>query len=143
MELIINALVENLLEIVSALAITAIGAAGTWLAAKIAQAKNLGNIQAATEEATLRAQETVKELQQTMVDGLKAAAADGKLTADEIESLRARVVELTLAKMSTAAINILNAAGVDLSALIIGKAEAVISDGKLMIGNFPAEETKV
>ena len=129
-EAIIPVIIENLVEIVTAAAITAIGVAGSWALSKLGQSKKLGTIAAATDEAIAAAQITVGELQQTVVDDLKAAAADGKLTPEEIHTLAVALVDGAMAKMSTPACNVLNAAGVDVVALIKGAGEDWISQIK-------------
>ena len=74
-----------MVQIVSTLLITLIGVMGAWLTAQIAKRHELASIHAAQQEVITAAQITVGELQQTVVDGLKAARKDGKLTKSEIE----------------------------------------------------------
>ena len=70
------------------------------------------------------------ELQQTVVDEWKAASADGKLTEDEVMELGIMLIQKATAKMSEPAKNLLQAAGVDLAALIQGAGEAMIRELK-------------
>lgn len=126
MEIIINAIIQNLVEIAIILTVTLIGVAGAWLAAKLGKSEHLSSIKAATEQATAAAEQTVLELKQTVVDDLKAAAADGKLTKDEILDLNRKLVSQSMAKMSDTAVALLTAAGVDITALIIGAGEAMV-----------------
>lgn len=130
MEIIMSAVIDNLVQVIVALVVAMIGVAGTWLTAKIGQNKNLMSIQHAVAEAQNAAQQTVLELQQTVVDGLKASAADGKLTQDEILDLNRELIARSTAKMSTSAVDILNASGVDVTALITGAGEALIAQIK-------------
>lgn len=123
MEIVI---MENLVEIVVALVLTLISVLGAWLTAKIGKNKSLENIHAAQQEVISMASLTVSELQQTLVDGLKAAHEDGKLTKDEIIMLGEKLLEGTVAKMSDTTYNLLDAAGVDIVALIQGAGEAWI-----------------
>lgn len=123
MELVI---MENLVEIVVALVLTLISVLGAWLTAKIGKNKSLENIHAAQQEVMQMATVTVNELQQTLVDGLKAAHEDGKLTKDEIIMLGEKLLEGTVAKMSDTTFKLLDAAGVDIVALIQGAGEAWI-----------------
>lgn len=123
-------IIENAVQVVSTLLLMLIGVLGAWISAKIAKREELKNISAATEEATKAAQTTVLQLQQTTVEHLKAASADGKLTKDEIDSLGKALLEGTIAKMSASAVKLLNAAGVDLSELIKGVGEAMIAGMK-------------
>ena len=69
-------------------------------------------------------------MQQTIVGPLKAAAADGKLTPDEIADLRNMLVAQTKQKMLPSAINIINAAGADIEAIILGVGENLINKAK-------------
>lgn len=81
----------------------------------------------ATNEVIHAAQQTVLELQQTTVEGMKKAHADGKLTKDEITELGKLLIDGAMAKMSDTSKNLLNAAGVDISAIIRGAGEALIA----------------
>lgn len=126
----VNVIIENAVQIAATLVVTLIGVLGAWLTAKIGKREELKNISAATEEATKAAEKTVLELQQTTVEGLKKASADGKLTKDEIDDLGMLLIDGALAKMSDAAKGVLNAAGVDLTAIIKGAGEAMIAKAK-------------
>lgn len=122
-----NAIITMVAQIVGELILAAIGIAATWLLIKMGKHAELSNIHKATQEAVANAEETVFELQQTVVERLKADSADGKLSSEEISALNSRLVSLTLAKMSDPTIRILEAAGVDLTALIKSAAEALIA----------------
>lgn len=119
----LDIILENVVTIVVVLLTTLIGVLGTWLTTKLAKKEELATINAAQQEAIQAAQLTVSELQQTLVDGLKAGHEDGKLTAEEIEALGKLLLSETLKKMSASAIGVLNAATVDVSALIKGAGE--------------------
>jgi len=123
-------IIENLVQIAATLLITLIGVLGAWLSTKIAKQTELKNIATATEEVISAAQQTVLELQQTTVDGMKAASADGKLTKDEITELGKLLIDGAMAKMSDTTKNLLNSAGVDVSAIIRGAGEALIAKMK-------------
>lgn len=123
----LDIILENVVTIVVVLLTTLIGVLGTWLTAKLAKKEELATINAAQQEAIKAAQLTVSELQQTLVDGLKAGHEDGKLTAEEIEALGKLLLSETLKKMSASAIGVLNAATVDVTALIKGAGEDWIS----------------
>ena len=86
-------IIELVAKIVGMLLVTAIGVAGTWLTAKIAKRNELANIAAATDEAVGAAQRVVLELQQTVVEGMKASCEDGKLSDSEIEALIREMLE--------------------------------------------------
>ncbi len=113
-------------QVITTLLITLIGVLGAWLTAKIGKRVELTNINKAKDELIAAAQQTVLELQQTVVEGMKAAAEDGKLSDDEVESLCIMLMTKTKDKMSLSAIRLLEAAAVDVNALIRGAGEALI-----------------
>ena len=120
-------IIETIVSVLANLAITLIGVAGAWLVTQIAKTQQLNTINTAVGELTNAAEQTVWELQQTVVDGLKEAAADGKLTQAEITDLGKKLLEGTLAKMSDSGINVLKAANVDINAIVTGAGEALIA----------------
>ena len=130
MEMIVNALIDSGVQVFAALVTALIGVAGTWLTVQIGKVKQLQTVQIATDEAKNAAITTVLELQQTVVDDLKAAAVDGKLTKEEIAKLRNDLLAMSMAKLSNASVKVLTAAGVDISAIITGAGEAVIAQLK-------------
>ena len=120
-------IIETVVSVLANLAITLIGVFGAWLMAQIAKKQKLSTINAAVEELTYAAETTVLELQQTVVDDLKEASADGKLTKDEIKELGKKLLEGTMQKMSESGIGVLKAANVDINAIITGVGEALIA----------------
>lgn len=68
---------------------------------------------------------TVGELQQTVVDGWKAAGG-GKLNKQQIADLKDMVKDKTLQKLDGPAVALLDAVGADVSALIAGCAEEAV-----------------
>ena len=120
-------IIETAVSIAANVAITLIGVFGAWLVAQIGKTQKLNTINAAVGELTNAAEQTVLELQQTVVDGLKEASADGKLTQAEITDLGKKLLEGTLSKMSDSAVNVLKAANVDINAVITGAGEALIA----------------
>ena len=123
-------LIANAVEIAAAFFIALIGVFGAWLTAKLGKATQLDTVNRAQQELIKLAQITVGELKQTVVDGMKAASMDGKLTKDEIALLGHLLFEKTTAKLSASAMDVLTAAQVDISALITGTAEHLISSMK-------------
>ena len=120
-------IVETGVSILTNLIVALLGVAGAWLVAQIGKNEKLKTIKKATEALTGAAEQTVWELQQTVVDDLKAASADGKLTKEEINMLAGRLYESTIDKMSESSLNVLQAAKVDINAIITGAAEALIA----------------
>ena len=119
-------LIENAVNIAAAFFIALIGVFGAWLTAKLGKATQLDTVNRAQQELIKLAQITVGALKQTVVDGMKAASKDGKLTTDEIAQLGQLLYEKTTAKLSGSAMDVLTAAQVDISALITGTAEQLI-----------------
>ena len=130
MEMIVNALIDSGVQVLVALAVALIGVAGTWLTTQIGKVKQLQTVQIAVDEAKNAAITTALELQQTVVDDLKAAAVDGKLTKEEIANLKNDLLAMSMAKLSNASVKVLTAAGVDISAIITGAAEAMVGQMK-------------
>ena len=125
-----NILIENAVNIAAAFFIALIGVFGAWLTAKLGKSTQLDTVNRAQQELIKLAQITVGELKQTVVDGMKAASKDGKLTKDEIMQLGHMLFEKTTAKLSASAMDVLTAAQVDISALITGTAEHLIGQMK-------------
>ena len=113
-------IIETIVSVLANLAITLIGVAGAWLVTQIGKSQHLKTINAAVGELTTAAEQTV-------VDDLKAASADGKLTQEEITKLGKKLLEGTLAKMSDSGIGVLKAANVDINAIVTGAGEALIA----------------
>ena len=120
-------IIETVVSVLANLAVTLIGVFGAWLLMQISKSQKLSTINTAVNELTNAAEQTVLELQQTVVDDLKAASADGKLTKDEIEVLGKKLIDGALAKMSGSAMDVLKAANVDVNAIITGAGEALIA----------------
>ena len=123
-------LIENAVNIAAAFFIALIGVFGAWLTAKLGKATQLDTVNRAQQELIKLAQITVGELKQTVVDGMKAASKDGKLSKEEISQLGQLLFEKTTAKLSASAMKVLTAAQVDISALITGTAEHLIGQMK-------------
>lgn len=123
-----DAIINIVAQVVATLLITLIGVLGAWLTAKIGKRVELTNINKAKDELIIAAQQTVMELQQTVVEGMKAAAKDGKLTEDEITELSIMLLNKTKQKMSLPSIQLLEAAAVDVNAMIRGAGEALIAE---------------
>ena len=120
-------IIETAVSVLANLTVTLIGVFGAWLLMQISKSQKLSTINTAVDELTNAAEQTVLELQQTVVDDLKAASADGKLTKDEIEVLGKKLIDRALAKMSGSAMDVLKAANVDVNAIITGAGEALIA----------------
>ena len=117
----LNVILENLISIAAAAMIALIGILGSLITRELNKNTALSSINLAQQELILMAQQTVGELQQTVVDKLKANGS--KLSTQEINALGEALVEKTVKKMSEPAMKLLNASGVDIIALIHGAAE--------------------
>ena len=120
-------IIETAVSVLANLAVTLIGVFGAWLLMQISKSQKLSTINTAVGELTNAAEQTVLELQQTVVDDLKAASADGKLTKEEVEVLGKKLIDGAIAKMSGSAMDVLKAANVDVNAIITGAGEALIA----------------
>ncbi len=114
------------LQVAATLLITLIGVLGAYLTLQLGKTTKLNNIGEAQKELIRAAKITVEELRQTLVCDLKAANANGKLTQDEIAGLRQKLLDKTTEKLSTPASALLQAASVDIDALILGVGESWI-----------------
>ncbi len=123
-------IIETIVSVIANLAITLIGVLGAWLLAQLSKSQQLSNINTAVGELTAAAEQTVLELQQTVVDGLKESSADGRLTKDEIADLGEKLLAGTLKKMSDSSIKVLYGASVDINAIVTGAGEALIAKMK-------------
>lgn len=132
-----NALISLVVEIVFAVVSMLLGVLGTWLTIRLEKSAKLENIKTAVESTVDMAKITVGELQQTVVEKMKAAHADNKLTRDEIEALGIMLYDKTVEKMSTPTYQFINSVGVDLTALIKGAGEAWIWKLKKEAGLIP------
>lgn len=125
-----DVIIENIVKIVAALLMMLISVGGAYLTSLIAKHEKLKAISEATQQVIDAAIQTTGELQQTVVNDLKAASADGKLSNEEINTLYHDVVVLTLDKLSVPTINLLNAVGADIEAIIHGATEDWINTMK-------------
>lgn len=123
-------IIETIVSVAANLVVTLIGVLGAWLLAQISKSQRLSNINTAVGDLTSAAEQTVLELQQTVVDNLKTASEDGKLTQEEITELGKLLLAGTLKKMSSSGISVLKAANVDINAIVTGAGEALIAKMK-------------
>ena len=121
-------LIEYAVNIVVSVIVALLGIAGSWVLSKLAKRVELANINEATKTLISMTQQTVSELEQTIVEGLKADSEDGKLTPDEIKMLGEQLLEITEAKLSDSVKGLLSAAKIDIEVLIHSAAEAYITN---------------
>ena len=118
-----DVIIENIVRIVAALLMMLISVGGAYLTSLIARNEKLKSIGTATQQVIDAAIQTTGELQQTVVNDLKAASADGKLSESDIQMLYHDVIDLTLDKLSMPTVNLLNSVGADIEAIIHGATE--------------------
>lgn len=125
-----DVIIENIVRIIAALLMMLISVGGAYLTALIARNEKLKGIELATQQIIDAALQTAGELQQTMVNDLKEASADGKLSKEDIATLGRDVVELTLLKLTQPTKDLINGAGGDIEAIIHGATEAWLEEIK-------------
>lgn len=117
-----NEAVLNLITtVLAAVATGAVTVAVAFLQSRL-RSERTGEALARLEEA---AAITVGELQQTVVEGWKAAGG-GKLTRAQMDDLRGMVLDKARQKLDKPAIALLEGVGADVSALIMGCAEDAV-----------------
>jgi len=124
----IDVIIEESVKVCGTLLIMLIGVLGTWLSTKIAKKVEFQNIANAVNVLTQMAQQTVGELEQTMVKDMKEAALDHKLTDEEITQLGMMLYNITIRKMSEPMMDTLRAASVDIQAVITSAGEDWINE---------------
>lgn len=130
MDMFLQVIIQYAAEIMALVVISAIGILGTFILNKINKNQNLKNIGEATYQVIEAAQETVRRLQQTMVEGMKELAEDGKLTPEQIAQLKEETLRITLENLGSPILDLLLAAKVDVAGLITNAAEAYINEMK-------------
>lgn len=125
-----NVLIEALVPVAVQIIVGVVGILGALLIGELRKIKSLQHVTEAVEMLQAAVVDTVYANQQILVDNLKAAAADGKLTPEEIDMLQARTIERVKAKIGPAAANVITAAGIDINQLILDSAEAVVREIK-------------
>lgn len=125
-----DVIIENIVKIIAALLMMLISVGGAYLTSLIARNEKLKSIGMATQQIIDAALQTAGELQQTIVNDLKEASADGKLSKEDIATLGRDVVELTLLKLTQPTKDLINGAGGDIEAIIHGATEAWLEEIK-------------
>ena len=126
----LDIILENLIKILTALVLTLISVGGTWLTVQLGKRQELAAITAATQNVIDATMLTAAELQQTAVSALKEAAEDGKLSNDDIMWLNQQLLAQTKEKLSVNVYDLINAAGADIEAIILGAGEAWVQSLK-------------
>lgn len=119
-------LIEQVVTTVARLLEALVLAYGAWALDKLGKNKKMQNLSLANQELCKIVRQTVRELNQTIVDQLKADAPDGKLTKEQIIALNEELLALVKLKTDEATKALIEAAGADLDALITGQCEAYL-----------------
>lgn len=122
-----DVIITEAVKVAGTLLITLIGVLGAWLSSKLAKHIEVKNIATAVNTLSYMATQTVGELEQTMVKPMKEAAVDHKLTKEEITQLGMMLYNITLRKMSKPMVELLEAASVDIQAVITSAGEDFIN----------------
>lgn len=125
-----EAMIQVVTEATFTLLMGVIAVLFAYLSKLLAKSQRMSHIAAAMRELELVVTNIVGDLQQTVVDGLKEASADGKLSKTDIEWLGKQLVEKASAQISVPAAETLMAAGVDIEGMIHSIAEAWIAEIK-------------
>ena len=130
-------LIEQTVNTVAKACMVAVLLFGTWATEKLGKNLKLKNLSLAVQKVCELTRQTVGELQQTIVETLKAQNPDGKLTPEQIDDLGFRLLNLVKLKLDDATKELIIASGADLDALITGECEAFLSaqKGTLLIGD--------
>ena len=128
-------------RVVFELLMLVIGVAFAYLTKLIGKSRKLEHIASAMEELERVVKNVVGDLQQTVVEGLKAASVDGKLSEEEVYDLGRLLIKKTYEQLSNPASETIRAAGIDIDEAIHSFAEAYIE--RIKRGNaFFAVETE-
>lgn len=119
-------LIEQVVTTVARVLEALVLAYGAWALEKFGKNKKLQNLSLANQELCRIVKQTVRELNQTVVEKLKEKAPNGKLTDAQIDDLKEQTYALVMAKADEATITLLTAAGIDLEALINGQCQAYL-----------------
>lgn len=127
---IMNVLIENAVKIMATFLLAVLTIGLTYLKDLIAQKLKMSTLAHALEELDNDIAGAVGDIQQVLVDDLKAAAEDGKLTKEEIEVLHAKLLVTVKKRLSAHAKAVIEAAGIDIREYILSEAEAIINARK-------------
>lgn len=119
-------LIEQTVTTVARILEALVLAYGAWALEKFGKNKKLQNLTMANQELCRIVKQTVRELNQTIVNKLKEESPNGKLTQEQISALNEELLAMVKAKADEATIAMITAAGSDLDALITGQCEAYL-----------------
>lgn len=121
-----EAIIEVAVQVITAILLGTVSIAFAYVGKWMGQTKKLETVAAAMSQLEDVVQNVVGELQQTMVEGLKDASVDGKLSQEDIYDLGKLLVRKASEQLSNPAASTLKAAGIDIENMIHSIAEAYI-----------------
>lgn len=127
MDIILQTIITYAIEIIALVLITLFGILGSCILKKIEKNKNLENISKAIDLVIRATQETVRRLQQTLVDDFKEFSENGKLTQEQIDCLKQKTQIITKEQLGVPILESLELAKIDITSLITNTAEAYIN----------------
>lgn len=127
-----EAIIEVAVQVIGAILMGIVGIVFAYIGKWMGQTKKLETVSAAMEQLEAVVKNVVGELQQTMVESLKDASVDGKLSQEDIFDLGKLLVAKANEQLSNPASETLKAAGIDIEAMIHSIAEAYIERIKRM-----------
>lgn len=125
-------IIEVAVQVIGAILMGIVGIVFAYIGKWMGQTKKLETVSAAMEQLEAVVKNVVGELQQTMVESLKDASVDGKLSQEDIYDLGKLLVAKANEQLSNPASETLKAAGIDIEAMIHSIAEAYIERIKRM-----------
>lgn len=125
-------IIEVAVQVIGAILMGIVGIVFAYIGKWMGQTKKLETVSAAMEQLEAVVKNVVGELQQTMVESLKDASVDGKLSQEDIYDLGKLLVAKANEQLSNPASETLKAAGIDIEAMIHSVAEAYIERIKRM-----------
>jgi len=131
-----EAMIQVVTEVMFTTLMAVIAVLFAYLSKLFAKSKRLEHIALAMNELEGVVTNIVGDLQQTVVDGLKEASEDGKLSKNDIEWLGKQLIEKATKQISVPAAETLVAAGVDIEGMIHSIAEAWIAEIKRDEANY-------
>lgn len=114
-------------QVVFELLMLVIGVAFAYIAKLVGKTHKLDHVATAMDELERVVKNVVGDLQQTVVEGLKDASVDGKLSQEEIYDLGKMLVMKVSEQLSDPASTTIKAAGIDMTEAIHSIAEAYIA----------------
>ena len=129
-----EAIIEVAVQVIGAVLMGIVSIVFAYIGKWMGQTKKLETVSAAMEQLEAVVKNVVGELQQTTVEKMKAATEDGKLTPADIKELGETLFIKSCEQLSDPASATLQAAGIDVEAMIHSVAEAYIERIKRMNG---------